>query len=327
MNGRQVTAKHIAIISLLIVAFLFPLIVEDEYYLHTFIISGIYILLVLGLNLILGYTGLLSLGHAAFYGIGAYTSTLLVMELNLPFWAAFFISGFSAGLAGLLLGFPALRLKGAYLVICTLAFVEITHQIMMNWESLTRGPMGITGIPSPPGIDIGGWVIDFGDKCSYYYLILSVVSLAVISKVLLVNSKTGRALIAIREDSIAAEMMGIDLTYYKLLSFFCACFLAGIAGSLYAHYIGYVSPESFTLGESVNIVVMTLVGGMGTIVGSVLGAVGLTFMLEFMRALVDYRMVIYGVILTLIIVAFPDGAIGIFFKIKELLLRNSHQQD
>ena len=312
----------ILIVVILLIAIAIPLFIEDEYYLHTFIISGIYILLTLGLNLILGYTGQLSLGHAAFYGIGAYTSTLLVMKLNFPFWLALFCSGMTAGVAGLLLGFPSLRLKGSYLVICTLAFVEIVHQVFMNWESLTRGPMGIPGIPPPSEISIGHYLIDFTDKQTYYYLVLFIVIIALLLNLFLVRSKTGRALIAIREDQIAADIMGINLTYYKLLSFYCACFLAGIAGSLYVHYIGYVSPESFTLTESINIVVMTILGGMGTLVGPALGAIGLTFLLEFMRALAEYRLVIYGFILMVIIVGMPDGAIGGMRLIKEHLTRN-----
>jgi branched-chain amino acid transport system permease protein len=320
---KKFSLTGLSIVVVLIIALAIPLVVENEYYLHTFIISGIYILLTLGLNLILGYTGQLSLGHAAFYGIGAYTSTLLVMELNFPFWLALFCSGLTAGLAGLFLGFPSLRLKGSYLVICTLAFVEIVHQGFMNWESLTRGPMGIPGIPSPAEISIGAFMIDFTEKQTYYYLVLIIVIIALMLNFFLVRSKTGRALIAIREDQIAAGMMGINLTYYKLLSFFCACFLAGIAGSLYVHYIGYVSPESFTLGESINIVVMTVLGGMGTLVGPVIGAIGLTFLLEFMRALAEYRLVIYGFILMIVIVAMPDGTIGGMRLIKEHLVRKS----
>ena len=303
--------KPVAMGILFLVALAIPLLTKNEYYLHTLIVGGIYILLVLGLNLILGYTGLLSLGHAAFYGIGAYTSVLLVMVLHVPFWIALPVAGLVAGTAGLLLGFPALRLKGAYLVICTLAFVEIVHQVMMNWESLTRGPMGIPGVPSPAGFSFGSLVVDFSQKPTYYYLVLLIVSVVILLNYFLVRSRTGRALIAIREDQIAANMIGINLTFYKLLSFYCACFLAGIAGSLYVHYIGYVSPESFTLGESVNIVVMTILGGMGTIIGPILGALGLTFLLEFMRDLADYRLVLYGAILMIVIVVFPEGAVGL----------------
>lgn len=316
MKNRRVF-RMLSVGAVFLLAAAVPLLTRDEYYLHTFIVSGIYILLALGLNLILGYTGQLSLGHAAFYGIGAYTSALLVMHLHLPFWVGLIAAGCMAGLAGLLLGFPALRLKGAYLVICTLAFVEIVHQVMMNWESLTRGPMGIPGIPSPGDIALGGLVLHFASKATYYYLVLAVVAVTVLLNYFLIHSRTGRAFIAIREDQIAADMMGINLTFYKLLAFFSACFLAGIAGSLYVHYIGYVSPESFTLGESVNIVVMTILGGMGTLVGPVLGALGLTFLLEFMRAFADYRLVVYGAILMIVIVLFPEGAIGLFRLVRD----------
>jgi len=310
MEKKSSLRRSIPVAVALIIAFIIPLVIEDEYYLHTFIISGIYVLLVLGLNLILGYTGQLSLGHAAFYGIGAYTSTLLVMNLHFSFWLALPCSGLAAGTAGLLLGFPALRLKGAYLVICTLAFVEIVHQIFMSWESLTRGPMGIPGVPSPQNISIGNILIDFSEKQTYYYLVLVIVLISLLLNFFLIRSKTGRAFIAIREDQIAAGIMGINLTFYKLTAFYSACFLAGIAGSLYVHYIGFVSPESFTLGESINIVVMTIAGGMGTLIGPLIGAIGMTFLLEFMRALAEYRMLIYGIILMVLIVVLPEGAIG-----------------
>ena len=169
METKTAFWKPAAMVILFLVALTIPLLTKNEYYLHTFIVGGIYILLVLGLNLILGYTGQLSLGHAAFYGIGAYTSALLVMVVHVPFWIALPIAGVVAGTAGLLLGFPALRLKGAYLVICTLAFVEIVHQVMMNWESLTRGPMGIPGVPSPAGFSLGSVAVDFSQKQTYYY--------------------------------------------------------------------------------------------------------------------------------------------------------------
>jgi len=302
--------KPILIAGAFIIAFAIPLVVENEYYLHTFIVSGVYILLALGLNLILGYTGHLSLGHAAFYGIGAYTSTLLVMKLHFSFWLALPCAGLAGGIAGIMLGFPALRLKGPYLVICTIAFVEIAHQIFMNWESLTRGPMGITGIPSPENVSIGSFIIDFSEKQAYYYLVLIIVIISLLLNISLIRSKTGRALVAIREDQIAAAVMGINLTFYKLIAFFGATFLAGIAGSLYAHYIGFVSPESFTLGESINILIMVVVGGMGTLIGPVFGSIGLTFLLEFMRAFAEYRMIIYGILLMILIVVLPEGTMG-----------------
>ena len=310
MKQKFKSAKTFLIAASLIIAFVIPLITENEYYLHTLIISGIYILLVLGLNLILGYAGQLSLGHAAFYGIGAYTSALLMMKLHFSFWLALPIGGIAAGIAGLMLGFPALRLKGPYLVICTIAFGEIAHQIFMNWESLTRGPMGIPGVPSPGEFSIGNFVIDFSEKQVYYYLVFIIVIIALLLNYFLVRSKTGRAFVAIREDQTAAEVIGVNLTFYKLTAFLSGTFLAGIAGSLYAHYIGFISPESFTLGESINILVMVIVGGMGTIIGPIFGAVGLTFLLELMRAFADYRMVIYGLILMILIVVLPEGTMG-----------------
>lgn len=302
-------------IAILAGALVFPLIVEDVYVMHTGVLSAIYILLAMGLNLLTGYTGQLSLAHASFFGVGAYTSAILTVTHGWGFWPAIFAAATLAGICGIFLGFPALKLKGPYLVMSTIGFVHITHELFLNWVGVTRGPMGITGIDFPPGFTLGSTAVDFSIPHHYFYLVLFWIVLIFTFSYSLINSKMGRALKAIRENDIAAECLGINLKSYKLIAFSVGAIFAGVAGSLYVHYIGYVSPDSFTLAESINILVMVILGGMGTLLGPVVGAVGVTFLLENMRFLAEYRLIIYGVILMLIMFVAPGGLMGYVMKI------------
>ena len=301
-------------IAILAAALMFPVLVDDVYIMHTGVLAFIYILLATGLNLLTGYTGQLSLAHASFFGVGAYTSAILTVTYGWGFWPAIIASAALAGVCGIFLGFPALKLKGPYLVMSTIGFVHITHELFLNWVSMTRGPMGITGIDFPPGFNLGELAVDFSNPHHYFYLVLFWVVIVFIFVYSLINSKMGRALKAIRENDIAAECLGINLKSYKLFAFSTGALFAGIAGSLYVHYIGYVSPDSFTLAESINILVMVILGGMGTLLGPIFGAVGITFLLENMRFLAEYRLVIYGIILMLIMFFAPGGLMGYVLK-------------
>ena len=298
---------YLVILALAIVA---PFFIESGYVMHTLIMASIYAILTMGLNMITGFAGQLSLGHAAFFGVGAYTSALLTIKLGLNFFLALSCSVGLAGIMGVILGFPALKLKGPYLVICTIGFVEIMHEIFLNWIGLTRGPMGIVDIPYPPTLTLGSWTIDFTVSLHYYFLVLVLTVITFVIIISLVNSKMGRALKAIREDEIAAECSGVNITYYKLVAFSIGAAFAGIAGSLYAHYIGYISPDSFVLLESINILVMLVLGGMGTMVGPIIGAVGVTFLLEYIRFLAEFKLIFYGIVLMLIMVVAPGGFWG-----------------
>ncbi|MDI6895647.1 MAG: branched-chain amino acid ABC transporter permease [Bacillota bacterium] len=301
----------IAGVAVAVLALVFPVLGLKAYYVHVAVMSLIYVLLASGLNVLTGYAGQLSLAHAGFFGIGAYASALLSLKLGWNTWLGLLAGGVLAGAAGVLLGVPALRLKGPYLVIASLGFGEIIRHVLVNWVGLTRGPMGLTGVPRMSPIYLPGLgSISFESKAAYYYLLLPIVCLTLVIIRNLVNSRTGRALVAIREDQVAAEVMGINLAFYKVLAFTFGAVLAGVAGSLYAHYIGFVSPDSFTVGESIYILMMVAVGGMGTLVGPVVGAVGLTYLLETMRILADYRLILYGVLLFLVAVFFPGGLAG-----------------
>jgi len=293
------------LIPALLISFLaFPLMLKD-YYIDVLIMSGIYTLLALGLNIIVGFTGLLNLGFAAFYAIGAYTYALLNTKLGLGFWTSLPISAGFAALAGLLLAIPALRLRGDYLAIVTLGFGEIVRLVLNNWDSLTNGPNGITGI-APPSL----FGVSLGKLNLYYYLVFLLVLLAVIIIRRVESSRIGRAWIAIKENEIAASSMGINTTKYKLYAFAFGTFWAGVAGILFSAKMQFVSPESFTFMESILILSMIILGGLGNIYGAIIGAFILVLLPEVLREVQLYRMLILGIGLVLLMVFRPHGILG-----------------
>jgi ABC-type branched-subunit amino acid transport system ATPase component/ABC-type branched-subunit amino acid transport system permease subunit len=293
-----------------------PLLVRSNYLFHLLILSGIYVLLCLSLNLLMGYTGQVSLAPQSFYAIGAYTAGLLAVTFNLPFVINFAAAGFTAGIVGIILGLPAIRLGGHYLAITTLGFSIIVEIIIQNWDSVTRGFAGLTGV-KPPTIPILGY--RFSSKLSYYFLMLFLLLLCLYFFYRLTSSKTGRAFRAIKEDETAAQASGIHTTYYKLLAFGISSLLAGFGGAFYAQYILFVSPELGGITELINIYAMTIVGGIGTIAGSIIGAVFLTFLPEMMREVRDYRLILYGVMLVVMIIFMPGGIWSFVIKFAPFL--------
>jgi len=279
--------------------------IVSSYIIDTLVLAGIYIILSLGLNIMIGYTGLLNLGYAAFYAIGAYTYAIFNTKLHLGFWEALPISMFLSGLAGFLLGIPALRLRGDYLAIVTLGFGEITRIVLNNWISLTNGPNGITGIerPSLAGYELSGVI-------EYYYTVLIFVILTIFFIKRLIKSKAGRAWMSIREDEVAATAMGINTFLYKLYAFSFGALWAGLAGQLFAAKMRFVSPESFTFFESVMIVAMVILGGQGTIAGPVIGSIILVLLPEVLREFQQYRMIFLGAGLIFMMIFRPQGIVG-----------------
>jgi len=302
---------------LLIFLIIVPLIVKNPYFLHIIIMAGIFVLLASSMNLITGCTGRLNLGHAGFYGLGAYGSTLLVMKMGFPVWIGMLFGGVISTLFGVLIGVPCLKLKGSYLAITTLAFGEITRLAFINLVELTNGPLGIRGIPGPPPLllpKIG--LIQFESKIVYYYLIFFICLICLLIIYRIMNSQIGNTFIAIREDEIRAETVGIDTITIKIINFALGAFFAGIAGSFYAHYVRFISPDTFTLNETFTILTMVVIGGLGTFWGPVLGGVIFTFLPELLRAIADYRMIIYGLLMTVSIIFMPEGLIGIFRSLR-----------
>jgi ABC-type branched-subunit amino acid transport system ATPase component/ABC-type branched-subunit amino acid transport system permease subunit len=282
-----------------------PFLSSSVYYRHLLIMSLIYIILAASLNLIMGYTGQLSLGHAAFYGIGAYTFALLVLNTSTPFWVAFFTGGIIAGVFAAFLGAIVMRLKGHYLAIVTLAFGEIVRVTLYNWVGVTRGPMGLPDIPRPT---LFGYT--FKGAIPYYYLALILAGLTLFVIYRLIKARYGRAFISIRDEENASKAMGVRTTRMKVLAFVLGAFFAGIAGSLLASYIRYIHPDNFTAWESLILNAMVVIGGEGTLLGPVFGAIVLTVLPEMLRFAAQFRMIIYAVIMIASIILWPYGLAG-----------------
>jgi branched-chain amino acid transport system permease protein len=297
--------ERLALGALLLAALLVPAVVRSPYVLHVAVLAGIYVVLALSLNLVTGFCGQFSLGHAGFYGIGAYTAALLAVGWGSPFLVNLPAAAALAGAAGFLIGLPTLRLGGIYLAMATLGFGEIIHLILLNWLGLTRGPLGIPAIPGPAVLGV-----DLATPARQYYVALALAVLATLVVSRLVNSGFGEAIQAIRDDEVAAEALGVPTTRLKVITFSVSAALAGVAGAFFAHYATFVSPGSFTLVESILVLSLLVFGGMGSVEGSIAGAVILTVAPEVFRFLAEYRMVIYGTVLLGLILFRPQGLLG-----------------
>lgn len=283
-----------------------------EYLLHLLILIGIYLILAVSLNLVAGYAGLLSIAHAAFFGVGAYVSALMALHLHTSFWLNLPIAMLLSGLLGLALALPSLRVRDDYLVIATFAFQVIVFSILNNWVTLTGGPMGLPGIPAPT---LGGWSVPPG--WAFLGLIIFFCALCLWFSHRLVYSPFGRVLQAIREDEILTQALGKDITYYKVLIFVVAASMAAVAGALYAGYISFIDPSSFTVMESIFIISIVIIGGAGSFWGPVLGAAVLVTLPELLRFLglpgtlaANLRQILYGTMLVVMMLWRPQGLWG-----------------
>ncbi len=288
-------------------------------------ICGVSVISALGLNILTGYTGLISLGHAAFMGIGAYTAAILASRAGLPFLATLPLAGAVAAITGFVVGVPTLRLKGLYLVVTTLAFQFIVEHVIYHWESLTKGDKGIA-LPDP---SLLGY--KFVSYESFYYVVLSVAVITAIFAKNLAMSRTGRALVAVRDRDIAAEIIGIHVAKYKILAFVVSSFIAGMAGALYAYLLRLISPDHFTFGQSILYIAMIIVGGMGTVLGSIVGAMFMVLLPEGLNAISGplasaypslapriggVSAIAYGLVIILFLILEPNGLFGIWIRIK-----------
>jgi len=278
---------------------------QNDYYRDVLTLTAMYAVLALGLNLVVGQTGLLNLGYVAFYAIGAYTYAILSTRFGLPFWPGLVAGAASAAFMALLIGLSTLKLRGDYFAIVTLGLGEITRIVLNNSDAITGGPNGIAGIGRP---SVLGYV--FSTPLDYYYLILIIAIITVFAMDRLMASRIGRAWIAIREDEIAAEAMGINTFKLKLLAFVVASAWAGLTGVFFAAKMAFVSPESFTFFESVLILCMVVLGGIGSIPGIILGAFLLVTLPELFRDFADYRMLGFGAALVLMMIFRPQGLLG-----------------
>jgi len=294
MRKRFLVYFLIAVTIYIIVTVLMKIGVIDDYIKLNLFLIMLNIILGVSLNLINGITGQFSLGHAGFMAIGAYTTAVLTtLEKPLPFYLTVLIGGLLAMLCGLIIGLPVLRLRGDYLAIATLGFGEIIRVIIQNIDYL-GGASGISDIPQ--GIDWTG------------YFVITVITVVVILNI--INSSFGRAMIAIREDEIAAEAMGINTTLYKVLAFMIGAFFAGVAGSVYAGSFGFIQPDMFNFFKSIDILVIVVLGGLGSISGSIISAIVLTIISALLQNYPEVRMILYSLILIIIMLFRPQGLLG-----------------
>lgn len=283
-----------------------PYILNNQYLMTIVIKIGIYSIFALGLNILTGYTGLVSLGHAGFVAIGAYTSSICAVNYGYGFVLSTIIGMVIAGVIGVLLGLPSLRVTGTYLSIITLGFGEIIKMIAMNWNSVTNGTLGIKNIPKPSILGVSLTISNHG----IYYMTMMIVIFVSVFSIVLLKSKTGRALQAIRSDEMAALMMGIRITSYKILAFVISACICALGGSLYATLIGYIDPNTFNFDVSTMILSIVILGGMGTVRGMFIGSILLIAFPEISRFLMEYRFVLYGIILVIMMRFRPQGILG-----------------
>ena len=303
-NDKNTALK---LILVLFIVFMILPVFTSMYQTTVYSLAFLYVMLALGLNIVVGIAGQLVLGYAAFYAVGAYTYALLNQYLGLGFWTCLPIAGFITVIAGLLLAFPVLRLRGDYLAIVTLGFGEIVRLLLINWANFTGGNRGIANIPRP-----GLFGLELSPEAStiyIYYLCLFAAIITIIIVARLINSRVGLALQALREDEIASEAMGIDLRKIKLSAFALGSCWAGFAGVLFAARNSYINPTSFTFMDSAMILSMVVLGGMGSIVGVALAALVLTLLPEYLRAFSEYRMLIFGLLMVTMMVFRPQGII------------------
>ena len=275
---------------------------------------AIYALVALGLNLLMGYTGQIAAGHAGFLAIGAYFTAIVGTNFEwLPCPIILILAGLFAGIIGFLLGIPILRLKGFYIAMATLAFGVVVSEVILQWSSLTGGDDGF-GVPTAT---IAGFAFDSDYKL--FYLTITVTILLTILARNLVTGYIGRAFIALRESEVAAQTIGIDLAKYKTIAFAISAFYTGVAGGLFAYLITFLSPDAFTLELSVDFIAMIVIGGMGSILGSIIGAVILTGMQQILAGLLDLQILVFGISLIVFMIFMPRGISGMIFDIRDKL--------
>lgn len=301
-------ATHILYAAALVGFVLLPQLISVKYYLHLSVLALVWVIAAQGQNLIQGYTGYVSIVQAGFMGIGAYSTTLMGLHFGLPVGLTILLAPFVTALFALVAGYPSLRVKGHYFAIVTLAFNLVIFIVLMHATNITQGEAGISGIPKP-GQD-GGW-LDFANREVYYYFVLIIAVAMTGLAALIVRSRIGQTLIAIRQNETLVGAIGIAAWKYKLFAFVTSAMYAGLAGALYAHYQSFINPEIFGLAQSLDAILAVIIGGSGTILGPVIGAFVVVFLPEYLRFADSFRLILYGLLLVLATIFMPRGIVGV----------------
>ena len=309
MNSSM--SRGVVSAALVLAACALPGVVKLPYFMHLITLALIWVILAQGQNLIQGFVGYVSIAQAGFMGIGAYFSTLLTVKLGWSVWMTLLLSPLFTAFISVLVGYPSLRVKGHYFAIVTLAYNMVIFTILLTFSSLTGGEAGISNVPRPAEFSVFGWSLNFEGRSNapYYWLVLFCATAATALCAAILHSRVGRVLVAIRQNEVLADAIGVNTWRYKLLAFVMSAGLAGLAGSLYAHYIGFLNPEPFGVDQSLNAILAVILGGSGTLTGPLVGAFAVTFLPEYLRIADSYRLVTYGFILVVATIFLPRGLV------------------
>lgn len=297
------------LVAVVAAAILFPLWVTVNYFVHLAVLAMVFMIVAQSVNLIQGYTGYVSIAQGGFMGIGAYASALLSVDGGWPVWLSIVAASAITGLTALLAGYPSLRVKGHYFAIVTMALNMVVFIVLVNWIPLTGGEGGYPGIPMPEPIGFGDWAIPVDSRIAMYYIVLAGLLLVMALMAAIVRSRVGRVLLAIRQNETFAEAAGIAAWKYKLFAFAASGVLAGFAGALYAHYMGFLSPTPFSVDASLNAILAVILGGSGTLSGPLVGGLLTVLLPEALRVAEVFRLIVYGLLLVVVMIFLPHGLV------------------
>ena len=303
MNSKK-NSNYLVLLIFTFIVLMLPIFIKNIYQLKLVTFVGINAIIAIGLCLLFGYAGQISIGHAAFYGLGAYASAILTTTYGYSVWLSMFLALVLTAFIAWIIGIPTLRLKGHYLAMATLGFGEITYLLFIQLEGLTGGFNGFSNIPSPKLFGI-----DFNSGINYYYLVWVVAIILLLFSINLLGSKIGRALRALHGSEVAAEAVGINTSKYKISVFVLSAIYGSIGGSLYAHFVNYLYPTSFSLHFSLFLVIVVVLGGMTNIWGAITGSFILTLLPEYLREFKEYNLLIYSLILIMVMLFMPEGLV------------------
>lgn len=312
---KNSTATNVSLVVLAVLLLALPAAVTVPYFLHLVILALIWVIVSQGQNLIQGYTGYVSIAAGGFMGIGAYSMALLSVNLGWSPWLSLLLAPLITAVLAVVVGYPSLRVKGHYFAIITLAYNMVIFIVLLNFTSLTNGEAGIPKIPRPPNIETPWGMINMASRSGYYYVVLLLAFATTLVAALVVDSRVGRAMLAIRQNETLADAVGIATSRYKLFSFVISASFAGLGGALYASYMAFINPAPFSVDNSLNAVLAVIIGGSGTLAGPVVGAFAVVFLPEYLRVAESYRLIAYGLVLVLATIFMPRGIVPLVARL------------